>query len=170
MKKEITVKTSSVYDARALAELVALANEFSSQIMIEMGSRRVNVKSIMGVMGMGLDVGKVITIEAEGNDEESNVREQARARLQQLLGLLGLNLNQIPPDCRTNKANNTGQRVTFHFHLGKPLSCKDLFSSKTSLPPYGYKEMLSKSFWKCPKGTIPFGHPSWSPRAYLHSG
>lgn len=73
MKKEITVKTSSVYDARALAELVALANAFSSHVMIEMGSRRVNVKSIMGVMGMGLDVGKVITIEAEGNDEEAAV-------------------------------------------------------------------------------------------------
>ena len=73
MKKEITVKTSSVYDARALAELVALDNEFSSHVMIEMGNRRVNVKSIMGVMGMGLDVGKVITIEAEGNDEEAAV-------------------------------------------------------------------------------------------------
>lgn len=73
MKKEITVRTSSVYDARALAELVALANDFSSQIEIEMGSRRVNVKSIMGVMGMGLDVGKVITIEAEGDDEEAAV-------------------------------------------------------------------------------------------------
>lgn len=73
MKKEITVRTSSVYDARALAELVALANDFSSQIEIEMGSRHVNVKSIMGVMGMGLDVGKVITIEAEGDDEEAAV-------------------------------------------------------------------------------------------------
>ncbi len=73
MKKEITVKTSSVYDARALAELVALANNFAAHIIIEMGSRRVNVKSIMGVMGMGLDVGKVITIEAEGNDEEAAV-------------------------------------------------------------------------------------------------
>ena len=73
MKKEITVKTSSVYDARALAEMVALANNFAAHIIIEMGSRRVNVKSIMGVMGMGLDVGKVITIEAEGNDEEAAV-------------------------------------------------------------------------------------------------
>ena len=73
MKKEITVKTSSVYDARALAELVALANDFSSHVFIEMGSRRINVKSIMGVMGLGLDVGKVITIETEGNDEEAAV-------------------------------------------------------------------------------------------------
>lgn len=69
MKKEITVKTSSVYDARALAELVGVANEFSSRIMIEMESKRINLKSIMGIMGLGLDVDKVITIEAEGSDE-----------------------------------------------------------------------------------------------------
>lgn len=73
MKKEITVKTSSVYDARALAEMVGLANNFSSRVMIEMENKRINVKSIMGVMGLGLDVDKVITIEAEGNDEEAAV-------------------------------------------------------------------------------------------------
>ena len=69
MTKEITVNTSSVYDPRALAELVGLANEFSSRIYIDMESRRINVKSIMGVMGLGLDCGKVIMIEAEGEDE-----------------------------------------------------------------------------------------------------
>ena len=73
MKKEITVKTSSVYDARALAEMVGLANSFSSKVFIEMENRRINVKSIMGVMGLGLDVEKVITIEAEGADEEAAV-------------------------------------------------------------------------------------------------
>lgn len=69
MTKEITVNTSSVYDPRALAELVGLANEFSSKITIDMEKRCINVKSIMGVMGLGLDRGKVITIEAEGEDE-----------------------------------------------------------------------------------------------------
>lgn len=73
MKKEITVKTSSVYDARSLAELVGVANEFSSRIMIEMESKRINLKSIMGIMGLGLDVDKVITIEAEGNDEAAAI-------------------------------------------------------------------------------------------------
>lgn len=73
MKKEITVKTSSVYDASALAELVGVANEFSSKIMIEMANKRINLKSIMGVMGLGLDVDKVITIEAEGSDEETAI-------------------------------------------------------------------------------------------------
>lgn len=69
MKKDITVNTASVYDARALAELVGLANEFSSKITIEMENRCINVKSIMGVMGLGLDIGKVATVEAEGDDE-----------------------------------------------------------------------------------------------------
>ena len=70
MIKEITVDTASVYDPRALAELVGVANDYSSRIFISMENRRINVKSIMGVMGLGLDQGKVITIEAEGEDEE----------------------------------------------------------------------------------------------------
>ena len=70
MKKEITVKTSAVYDARELAHLVGKANEFTSKIMMDMESRYVNAKSIMGIMGLGLDVGKVVTVEAVGEDEE----------------------------------------------------------------------------------------------------
>jgi phosphotransferase system HPr (HPr) family protein len=68
MKKEITVKTTSVYEPRSLAELVGLANSFSSCIMLIMENRQINAKSIMGIMGIGLDVDKVITIEAEGED------------------------------------------------------------------------------------------------------
>ena len=75
MRKEITVKTTSVYEARPLAELVGLANNFSSRIMLIMGERHINAKSIMGVMGLGLDVGKVIIIEAEGNDEAEAISE-----------------------------------------------------------------------------------------------
>lgn len=73
MKKEITVNTTSVYDARALAELVGLANGFNSKITIDMDGRCINVKSIMGVMGLGLDVDKTITIETEGEDETEAV-------------------------------------------------------------------------------------------------
>ena len=69
MKTEITVNTASVYDARALAELVAVANDYTSQIIIDMDNRCINAKSIMGIMGLGLDMGKVITISAEGEDE-----------------------------------------------------------------------------------------------------
>lgn len=69
MKKEITVATSGVYDPRALAELVGVANDYVCAITIEMDDRYVNAKSIMGIMGLGLDVGKVVTIVAEGEDE-----------------------------------------------------------------------------------------------------
>lgn len=71
MKKEITVNTSAVYEPQELAKLVGLANEFSSKVFIVMENRQVNVKSIMGIMGLGLDRGKVITIETEGEDEEA---------------------------------------------------------------------------------------------------
>lgn len=73
MKKEITVVSSSVYDARALAQLVGIANEYSSKVTIEMENRCINVKSIMGVMGLGLDVDKKVSIEAVGEDEEAAV-------------------------------------------------------------------------------------------------
>lgn len=69
MRKEIMIKTTSVYDPRSLAELVGIANEYVSSVALIMDNRSVNAKSIMGVMGLGLDQGKVITIEANGNDE-----------------------------------------------------------------------------------------------------
>ena len=73
MRKEITVKTTSVYEPRSLAELVGLANNFSSRIMLIMENRQINAKSIMGIMGLGLDVDKVITIEAEGEDAAESI-------------------------------------------------------------------------------------------------
>ena len=74
MKKDITVKTTSVYDARALAEMVGIANGFTSHIFIHMDERSINAKSIMGIMGIGLDQGKVVTIEAKGSDEEDAIK------------------------------------------------------------------------------------------------
>lgn len=79
MRKEIIVQTSSVYDPRALAELVGLANEFSSKITIEMENRCINAKSIMGIMGLGLDEGKAAAIEAEGADAEAAVEALVKA-------------------------------------------------------------------------------------------
>ena len=50
------------------AEMVGIANGFSSRIFIIMDDRSINAKSIMGVMGIGMEQGKVITIDAEGED------------------------------------------------------------------------------------------------------
>lgn len=73
MEKEITVKVTSVLEARSLAELVALAGKFSSTVKITTDERTVNAKSIMGIMGLGLDTGKKAIIEANGEDEQEAI-------------------------------------------------------------------------------------------------
>ena len=78
MTKTINVQATKVFEARPLAELVAKANEFSSKIMISMDNKTVNAKSIMGVMGLGIEVGKDLLIEAEGNYAEEAIEAMAK--------------------------------------------------------------------------------------------
>ena len=73
MRKEITVKSASVYDARSLAELVGIANNYSSRITLVMDSRSINAKSIMGIMAFNPSEGMSINIVTEGSDEEEAV-------------------------------------------------------------------------------------------------
>ena len=73
MKKDIVVKSNAVLEARPLAELVALAEHYKSQITLNMENKTVNAKSIMGIMGLGLDPGKTVTIEVTGEDEEEAI-------------------------------------------------------------------------------------------------
>lgn len=74
MEKEIKIQANSVLEARPLAELVGIANKFASRIMIRMDGKTVNAKSIMGVMGLGMDIGKEIVVEAVGVDEEEAIK------------------------------------------------------------------------------------------------
>lgn len=73
MKKDIIVKSNAVLEARPLAELVALAEHYKSKITLNMEDKCVNAKSIMGIMGLGLDPGRTVTIEATGEDEEEAI-------------------------------------------------------------------------------------------------
>ncbi len=60
--------------ARAAAQFVVLASKFHSHIEIEKGSRRVNGKSIMGVMMLAAAKGSEITIIANGDDAEESIK------------------------------------------------------------------------------------------------
>lgn len=71
--KNIKVQIPSGLEARPVAVLVQIANQFSSSIYIENDSRRVNAKSIMGLMTLGLRMGESLTIQATGEDEEAAV-------------------------------------------------------------------------------------------------
>ena len=59
--------------ARAAAKFVKLATSFSSDIDIEKDSRRVNAKSIMGVMMLAASKGSTVTLHANGSDAEKSL-------------------------------------------------------------------------------------------------
>ena len=69
-KKSIQIKLESGLDARPVALLVQEASKYDSVIYIQSGDRRVNAKSIMGMMTLGLDIGEELVVTAEGADEE----------------------------------------------------------------------------------------------------
>lgn len=56
--------------ARASAKLTQLASQFSSEVWITRNQRRVNAKSIMGVMMLAAERGAQLTLRAEGPDAE----------------------------------------------------------------------------------------------------
>ena len=69
ISESVTVQISSGLETRPIAMLVQVASRFQSSIQLECDSRRVNAKSIMGMMALGLDNGETVTILTEGSDE-----------------------------------------------------------------------------------------------------
>ncbi len=76
IKQTITINLENGLDATPAAMLVQVASRFDSKIYIqsEDGKVKVNAKSIMGVMSLGLNVGECIVALAEGSDEEEAVK------------------------------------------------------------------------------------------------
>lgn len=74
-KKIITVELADGLEARPAAMLVQVASQYDSRIYLESGSKRVNAKSIMGMMTLGMIAGQSITVEADGADEDQAVSE-----------------------------------------------------------------------------------------------
>lgn len=73
MKKNVTIEMHDSMEATPIAHLVQLANQFQSQVYIEMDTKKVNAKSIMGMMSLVLTKGSEVTIDAVGDDEEKAV-------------------------------------------------------------------------------------------------
>ena len=73
IKKPVTINLSTGLEARPVAQLVQIASQFNSEIYVEIGKKRVNAKSIMGLMTLGLRAGESVTVHADGSDEEDAV-------------------------------------------------------------------------------------------------
>jgi phosphocarrier protein len=69
ISKQLEIINKLGLHARASTKLTQTASKFSSDIWIERNGRRVNAKSIMGVMMLAAAKGALITIEANGADE-----------------------------------------------------------------------------------------------------
>jgi phosphocarrier protein HPr len=70
-KRTITISNKLGLHARASAKLTQAASKFQSGVWISRNGRRVNAKSIMGVMMLAAGLGSSIEVETEGPDEES---------------------------------------------------------------------------------------------------
>lgn len=75
MRKDVTISMTDSMESTLIAHLVQLANQFSSRIYFEMDTKKVNAKSIMGMMSLVLTSGDVVTIDAEGADDTKAVEE-----------------------------------------------------------------------------------------------
>jgi len=73
IKQEIEIINKLGLHARASSKLTQTASQFGSEIWIEKNGRRVNAKSIMGVMMLAAAKGSTVTLEAEGKDENEAI-------------------------------------------------------------------------------------------------
>jgi phosphocarrier protein len=71
IKTSITISNKLGLHARASAKLTKLASSFASDIYLTRNDRRVNAKSIMGVMMLAAGLGSQVEVEATGIDEQA---------------------------------------------------------------------------------------------------
>ena len=74
-QQNVTVKNKTGLHARPAALFVQTANKFRSEVFIEKEGKKVNAKSIMGVMSLAVSQGTKITVSAQGNDEKETVEK-----------------------------------------------------------------------------------------------
>ena len=74
-EKDVTVQNQVGLHARPATFFIQKANEFKSSIWVENEERRVNAKSLLGVLSLGIMGGTQISIQARGSDEEQAVEE-----------------------------------------------------------------------------------------------
>ena len=75
IKKRVTVRREQGLEARPIAMLVQKASQFSSQVRIEVGTKSINAKSIMGMMSLSVGSGDELVVVTDGADEEAAAKE-----------------------------------------------------------------------------------------------
>ena len=77
IEKQVEVKLKSGLQARQAALFVQEANRYKADVFLEKGTKKVNAKSIMGIMSLAIAKGSVVTLIADGDDAEKAVNALA---------------------------------------------------------------------------------------------
>jgi phosphocarrier protein len=86
VEKTFTITNEAGLHARPATALVNAVNSFTSDVNLEANGRTVNLKSIMGVMSLGISRGVQVKITANGSDEEEAIEAVERAIKTEELG------------------------------------------------------------------------------------
>ena len=78
LTKKVTINIENGLEARPVAQLVQVASQYESKIYLECEDKKVNAKSIMGMMSLGLAAGEVVSVTAEGADEEIAIESKKK--------------------------------------------------------------------------------------------
>ena len=73
IKKAVTIRANMDMESHPIAHLVQEASQYKSQVFIEMDNKKINAKSIMGMMTLQLAEGVDLTVVADGADEVNAV-------------------------------------------------------------------------------------------------
>ncbi|PBB04944.1 phosphocarrier protein HPr [Salimicrobium humidisoli] len=85
-KRDMKVTASEGVHARPATSLVQVAGQYQSEVNLEYNGKSVNMKSIMGVMSLGIPSGAEIAFTAEGSDEKEAVEAIAQKAKEEGLG------------------------------------------------------------------------------------
>ena len=84
-RREIEITNKLGLHARASAKLTQIASRHGCEVWLERNGRRINAKSIMGVMMLAAGIGTKVTVDAEGEDAQEAL-DQIRALFEQKFG------------------------------------------------------------------------------------
>ena len=73
ISREMEIKIPSGLDPSTIALFIQIASQYDSSVYVEVKNKKVNAKSIMGMMSLGLCAGEELTVAAEGADEQTAV-------------------------------------------------------------------------------------------------
>lgn len=78
IKRTIKVEIPTGLEARSVAVAVQIASKYDSDVYFEVETKKVNAKSIMGMMTLGINVGEEVTVCINGADEETAIEEMEK--------------------------------------------------------------------------------------------